>query len=62
MSAMILDIELPGNRAVSLEGDWVTYWIGEGLPNYKGHIDGLPKAVIRELLELKVIRKSYSTN
>ena len=62
MSAMILDVELPGNRAVALEGDRVTFWIGEGLPTYKGPIDGLPKEVIRELLELKVIRKSYSTN
>jgi hypothetical protein len=57
---MILDVELPGNRAVSLEGGWVTYWIGEGLPTYKGPIDELPKEVIRELLDLKVIRKSFS--
>jgi hypothetical protein len=59
--SVILDVELEGNRAVSLEGEWVTYWIGEGLPHYKGPIVGLPKEVIRELLELKIIRRSYST-
>lgn len=53
---MTMEIDLPGNRAVSLEGGVARYWVGEGLPVYKGPIEGLPADVLAELLALGAIR------
>lgn len=53
---MVLDVELPGNRAVALEGSCATYWVGEGLPVYKGPIAGLPESVLSELSALGAIK------
>lgn len=53
---MCLDVDLPGDRVVSLQGDSVKYWVGEGLPVYEGPITGLPSAVIDELLKLQLIK------
>jgi hypothetical protein len=53
---MLIEINLPDNRAVQLEGDSVKYWIGEGLPKYEGPIAGLPVSVISELLRIGAIK------
>jgi hypothetical protein len=53
---MILNVELSDNRAVQLIDDRAKYWVGEGLPVYEGYIEGLPKSVLVELIELNAIR------
>ena len=52
-------VYLRGGGEVRLEGDYVTYWAGEGLPTYEGPIDGLEQAhheVLAELVERKAVK------
>jgi hypothetical protein len=50
--SMIVTVELPNNIAVELTGANCKVWLGYGLPDYEGPIDGLAEAlpdVLREL-------------
>jgi hypothetical protein len=43
------------------EIDVVKYWVGEGLPNYEGGVEGfvaLYPGVVAELVQRKVLKKS----
>ena len=53
---MLLDVELSGGGAVELCGTRVKYWVGCGLPDYEGEIEGLPDMVLSELLKLGAVR------
>ena len=55
MGMMTLVYESRDGWLVELTGKNAKYWKGEGLPDYEGSIEGLPKEVIDELLERKMI-------
>lgn len=57
---MVLDVDLPGDRLVSLAGTTAKYWVGCGLPSYEGEIAGLPESVIAELITLGVIKPTHA--
>ena len=52
---MILEVELPNNEAAQIEGPWLKYWRGEGLPAYDGPLNDAPPDMIEALLEAKAI-------
>lgn len=49
---MIMEIDLPGNVAVSLEGKMIKYWRGCGLPEFVGTIDEFSEFYPDVFLEL----------
>lgn len=57
MGMMVLIYESQNGWVVELAGKNAKYWKGEGLPDYEGSIEGLPKDVIDELLERNLIKK-----
>ena len=58
---MRIEVELPQDRAVALEGSKVQYWIGEGAPVFTGTLHQLAiehPTVIDYLLAIKAIKVS----
>ena len=56
---MRIEVELPQDRAVALEGSRVQYWVGEGAPVFTGTLDQLAvehPEVIESLMAIKVIK------
>ena len=51
--SMIVTVELPNNIAVELSGANCKVWLGYGLPDYEGPIDGLAEALPDILQELQ---------
>lgn len=59
MSYMVMEVTLSDNGLVELTGPNVRYWIGCGLPDYEGSLEGLKLAfpqVVTELVTRKIIK------
>ena len=63
MTCFTLEVETRAGGLVVYdpEIDVVKYWVGEGLPNYEGGVEGfvaLYPGVVAELVQRKVLKKS----
>ena len=60
MCGFTLEFTFSDNAFVSIEGQNVRYWIGEGLPTFRGTLDHFAELFperIKELMAHKVIKK-----
>lgn len=59
MAQMVMTAPVGDNAQVELTGDNCKLWLGYGLPDYEGPIDGLEQAhpeIFKEMLERKLIK------